>query len=99
MPKLQRSIEVLGIQHINVPSLKPEAVDKRILVDILMDIYEWKSHHRHAITLISGDKDFGHLLSRIHKLPEVAKLYLLRLPRNNNEYTPMNPYLCKMWMK
>ena len=43
-----------------------------------------------VVLLISGDKDFGNILGRIHNAPEIAKLILVRLPRDDGTELPVN---------
>ena len=77
-PKIKADLDVNGVQHINITSSKPEAVDKRILIDIPLELYEQQSNQKQiAMALITSDKDFGHLLSRIHNIPEITHLILI----------------------
>ena len=91
--KIQRDMEICGIKHFEVPSLKPEAVDKRMLVDLALDLYQWKGVNCNVVVLISGDQDFGNILGRIHGVKEISKLILLRLPNSNGIYNNVNPNL------
>ena len=51
-----------------VESTKPESADKRILIDAASKLYELKYVKSIVFSLITGDKDFGHSLSRIQGL-------------------------------
>ena len=89
--KIKQEMDICSAKNIDIPSWKPEAVDKRMLVDLALDLYEWKGHNIcNAVVLISGDKDFGNILGRIHNCPEIAKLILIRLPRNDGRELPVN---------
>eukprot|EP01083_Nonionella_stella_P088935 248081_1 len=80
---IQEEMDINGVEHINIASRKPESVDKRMLVDIALHLYELEKYKKsHVIALISGDKDFGHLLSRIHKEPPVSHSLLILWKRN-----------------
>ena len=70
--QIKRDMDLNGIKVYEVPTEKAEAVDKRILVDMALDIYEWKNHYCNSIILISGDRDYAHLLSRVRNAPEIA---------------------------
>lgn len=53
-----------------------------MLVDIALKVYQLEKHKKsNAIALISGDKDFGHLLSRIHKESPISHSFLILLDR------------------
>ena len=81
--QLQDEMDVNGVEHINISSQKPESVDKRMLVDIALTLYELeKCKKSNCIALISGDKDFGHLLSRIHKQAPISHSLLILLNQN-----------------
>eukprot|EP01084_Bolivina_argentea_P190292 327065_1 len=75
--KTLRDFELIGIKTSFVPSLKPESIDKQMICDIALDLYEWKGKHRNSIAIISADKDYSHLLSRIQKAPEIEKSFLI----------------------
>eukprot|EP01084_Bolivina_argentea_P224870 380148_1 len=78
--------EVNGITIIYVASKKPESVDKRMLVDMALDLYDWSKSNscKYCVVLLSGDQDFGNILSRIQHVPEIYKLILMRLPNGNS---------------
>eukprot|EP01084_Bolivina_argentea_P100333 180171_1 len=77
--KLAAQFDSYGIMLHYIPSSKSQSVQKRIMVDMALDLYEWKGYARHSIGLISNDKDFSHLLSRIHKTAEVVRSFLITL--------------------
>jgi len=78
--QIQSDFDINGIVQIHVPSTKPESVDKRMLIDMAFSLYELERDRKsRAIALISGDKDFGHLLSKIHHTPPVSHSFLILL--------------------
>eukprot|EP01084_Bolivina_argentea_P190588 327468_1 len=88
--QLSEEMDINGVEHINISSRKPESVDKRMLIDIALQLYELEKYKKsNAIALISGDKDFGHLLSRIHKEPPISHSILILLNKDQN----INPNL------
>ena len=58
-------------------------MDKRIIADIALDLYEWKGRIINSIALISGDKDYSYLLSEIKNKPEIQKSFLFYLINPN----------------
>ena len=55
--QIQNDFDVNGIVQIQVPSVKPESVDKRMLIDMSFSLYELERDRKsRAIALISGDK-------------------------------------------
>ena len=52
----QQEMHLNGIVLVSVECFKPEAVDKRIITDITMDLYHTRGGNRISIALISGDK-------------------------------------------
>ena len=74
--KTKEEMQHCGIEIYQIPSLKREAVDKRIIADIALDLYEWKGKSINSIALISGDKDYSYLLSKIKNKPEIKKSFL-----------------------
>ena len=84
--KILRDMDLNGIKVYHIPSQKPEAVDKRMLVDIAWDLYERKGHTRDSIAVVSGDKDFSHLLSRLENVPEIymSVLFIIDPEQNVN---------------
>ena len=79
--RFQRDLDVNGFEQIHIASTKPQAVDMRMLVDISLSLYEWKGKQRNVVVLITADKDFGYLLSQIHKTPEVPALFVVQFNR------------------
>ena len=75
--------DVLGVNgytHVQVPDNKPEGADKRMLVDISLDVLDWTERHvSNVIVLISGDKDFGYLLADLQHRRAVWCLGILLL--------------------
>eukprot|EP00485_Elphidium_margaritaceum_P003992 CAMPEP_0202687018 /NCGR_PEP_ID=MMETSP1385-20130828/2738_1 /ASSEMBLY_ACC=CAM_ASM_000861 /TAXON_ID=933848 /ORGANISM="Elphidium margaritaceum" /LENGTH=973 /DNA_ID=CAMNT_0049341727 /DNA_START=149 /DNA_END=3070 /DNA_ORIENTATION=+ len=79
-PQITNDFDINGIIQIQIPSKKPEAVDKRLICDIMFDLYELERDHKsRAIALISGDKDFGHTLSKIKDVPPISHSFLILL--------------------
>ena len=84
-----KGFETLGCQLIIVGSMKPESVDKRIICDMTYQLFEIQSiKQTRVIGLISGDIDYGYLLSKLHYKPGIYKLLLILLGDN-----PVNHYL------
>eukprot|EP01084_Bolivina_argentea_P131281 231746_1 len=75
-PNILSSLDTLGVDYILIECQKPETVDKRILADIGLSIFDWKDTKYNAIVVISGDKDFGYLLSKI-KQRHIAKTIVI----------------------
>eukprot|EP01083_Nonionella_stella_P028847 79503_1 len=77
---IHNDFDMNAVTLIHVPSSKPEAVDKRLMIDMLFTLYELERDNKsRAIALISGDKDFGNLLSKIHHTPPISKSFLILL--------------------
>ena len=50
------------------------------MIDMMHEMYELGCNNKSkAIALISGDKDFGYLLSKMHREPPISHLYLILL--------------------
>lgn len=50
------------------------------MIDMTFSLYELERDNKsRAIALISGDRDFGHLLGKIHHTPPVSNLFLILL--------------------
>eukprot|EP01084_Bolivina_argentea_P179807 310682_1 len=68
---IQNAFDINGIIQIPVP----DSVSKRMIVDILLCVYELKRDHKtRAFGLISSDVDFAHLFSKIQ--PTIVVFYL-----------------------
>ena len=76
--EIQYKFDTSGIEVIYSNNCKPECVDKRIILDCSLMLYKLeKNKERNAICLITGNKDFGLLLSRIHHEPPISHLFLI----------------------
>ena len=71
-----------GIKRIIVPNEKPEAIDKRIIADIGIDLCESVGKCIISIALISGDSDYSYILSRAHRQSHVNKVILFVFDRH-----------------
>eukprot|EP01084_Bolivina_argentea_P078207 141889_1 len=77
---IQSDFDINGIVQIQIPSNKPESCDKRLMIDMTFCLYELERDNKsRALALISGDKDFGHLLSKIQNQPPISNTFLILL--------------------
>eukprot|EP01084_Bolivina_argentea_P276374 471573_1 len=76
--KLQDDFDINGIQHIITSSTIIDSVNKRILIDILLKLYELSNCQRsNCIGLISNNNTFAYLLSKIHNEPPISYTILI----------------------
>eukprot|EP01084_Bolivina_argentea_P309232 534865_1 len=78
--EILRDFDINGIVQIQIPSTKPESVDKRLMIDMAFSLFELERDNKsRAVALISSGNDFGHLLSRIHHTPPISHSFLILL--------------------
>ncbi|ETO29852.1 hypothetical protein RFI_07267 [Reticulomyxa filosa] len=68
-----------GVRIMDVPTKrKQESVDKRIIADLALNAADLAQRkQRGVICLISGDSDFGYVLSRLHGRPQISSIILI----------------------
>ena len=83
--KTAREFDRCGITLIHVPDSKPEAVDKRMLVDIALSLYGLaRDNKEQAIAVMTADTDFGYLLNQIRSFPVVSDLLLVAFQQSSS---------------
>eukprot|EP01083_Nonionella_stella_P170263 579111_1 len=88
--QIQNDFNINGATLVHVPSTKPGAVDQQILTQMLLDLHDLEYDKKtHVIALVSGDKDFGNVLSQIRHRQPISKSFLILL---NNAHIDSNLY-------
>ena len=77
---IKQMLDTNGYSLVEVPDTKAEAVDKRMLVDIVLEAYRWSlSGEKNWLVVITGDKDFGYCLSNLKNTAAVRGIGLILL--------------------